>query len=60
MLLSIRKRLCFLYRACKLTKAANRPEFKRENKTFKEGENKDVILVRVSTYEFVDLYFPQW
>ena len=60
MLLSIRKRLWTPYRAYKLVKAAIRQEFKRDNKTFKEGENKEAILARASWYEFVDSYFPLW
>ena len=59
MLLSIRKRL-WIYRACELAKAAPRQEFKRDNKTFKEGDNKEAILARALSYEFVDSYFPSW
>ena len=60
MLLSIRKRLWTPYRACELAKAAIWQEFKRDNKTLKEGDNKEAILARALTYELVDSYFPSW
>ena len=59
-LLSIRKKLWTPYRACELAKAPIRQEFKRDNTTFKEGENKEAILTRALSYEFVDSFFPPW
>lgn len=43
-----------------LVKTTIRLEFKRENKTFMEGENREAALARDATYDIVDSYFPFW
>jgi hypothetical protein len=60
MLFSIRKRLWLSTRALDLAKAAVRQEFKRDSRTFKEGEHREAILQRAVTYDFQESYFPPW
>jgi hypothetical protein len=60
MFYSIRKRLWLSSRAIDLAKAAIRQEFKRDGRSFKEGDNRDVILQRAVTYDFQESYFPPW
>ena len=60
MLYSIWMRSWIPYGPSALAKAAIRQGVKREKKNFKEGEIRQAVLARNSSYKFVDSYFHPW